>query len=183
MICTGNTVYQLNLKIFHKQEQLCQDFIIRITYLKKLLDVLENKKSTLEKSNKLLFLESEDQESKCPKAIDLERTVSFSLETLKHIQKRIHSFSRIDEIPKIFPSLIPVIRTISAQLLEILPESSSKLSELSVHLGSIVLDSATITKAQFDFSQSNIESSLLLDEVKLMVDSKLSKQYPLLDFF
>jgi hypothetical protein len=50
-------------------------------------------------------------------------------------------------------------------------------------LGSIALDSATLTTAQFDFSQSNIESSLMLDEVKLMVDSKLSKQYPLLDFF
>ena len=150
--------------------------------LGKIINVLENEKSKLKKSNKLLLTES-DQESTCPQTIDLERTVSFSLETLKHIQKRIHSFSRIDEIPKIFPSLIPVIRTISAQLLEILPESSSKLSELSVHLGSIVLDSATLTKAQFDFSQSNIESSLLLDEVKLIVDSKISKQYPQLDFF
>ena len=150
--------------------------------LGKIINVLENEKSNLKKSNKLLLTAS-DQESTCLQTIDLERTVSFSLETLKHIQKRIHSFSRIDEIPKIFPSLIPVIRTISAQLLEILPESSSKLSELSVHLGSIVLDSATLTKAQFDFSQSNIESSLLLDEVKLIVDSKLSKQYPQLDFF
>ena len=50
-------------------------------------------------------------------------------------------------------------------------------------MGSIVLDSATLTTAQFDFSQSNTQSSLLLDEVKLMVDSKISKQYPHLDFF
>ena len=76
-----------------------------------------------------------------------------------------------------------MIRTISAQLYEILPECSQKLSELSVHLGSIVLDSATLTKARFDFSLSNEESALLLDEVKLMVDSKISKQYPNLDFF
>jgi hypothetical protein len=46
-----------------------------------------------------------------------------------------------------------------------------------------VLDSATITKAQFDFSQFNMESSMLLDEVKLMADSKIRKQYPHLDFF
>ena len=150
--------------------------------LGKIINVLENEKSNLKKSNKLLLTES-DQESTCLQTIDLERTVSFSLETLKHIQKRIHSFSRIDEIPKIFPSLVPVIRTISAHLFDILPEPSQLLSELSVHLGSIVLDSATLTKAQFDFSQSNIESSLLLDEVKLIVDSKISKQYPQLDFF
>jgi len=50
-------------------------------------------------------------------------------------------------------------------------------------LGSIVLDSAALTTARFDFSQSNTESSALLNEVKLMVGSKLSKQYPNLDFF
>ena len=150
--------------------------------LGKIIDILEHEKSELKKSNKLFFLKSLDTESACPQTVDLERTVSFSLETLKYIQKKINSFSRIDEIPKIFPSLVPVIRTISAQLYDILPGPSKLLSELSLHLGSIVCDSATLTKAQFDFSQSNIESSLLLDEVKLMVDSKISKQYPHLDF-
>ena len=79
--------------------------------------------------------------------------------------------------------MVPIIRIISAQLIDILPKSSQQLSELSVHIGSIILDSATITKAQFDFSQSNLDSTLLLDEVKLMVDSKINKQYPHLDFF
>ncbi len=76
-----------------------------------------------------------------------------------------------------------MIRTVSAQLFDIIPNCSRRLSELSVHLGSIVLDSAALTKARFDFSQSNKESSTLLNEVKLMVDSKISKQYPNLDFF
>ena len=151
--------------------------------LAKIVDVLEKEKSKLTKSNQVLITEYDDQDTTCVKAIDLERTVSFSMEILYFIQKRIQTVTRIDEIPKIFPSLIPMIRTISAQLVDILPESSKQLSELSVHLGSIVLDSATLTTAQFDFSHSNIESSLMLDEVKLMVDSKLSKQYPLLDFF
>ena len=59
---------------------------------------------------------------------------------------------------------------------------TEKLSELSVHLGSIVLDSAALTKARFDFSKCNDTSALLLDKVKLMADSKLNKQYPLVDF-
>ena len=178
---------QYSLSIESENISQTRTIIPRLYYSNNLLaetiDVLENKKSRLKKSNRLLFTQSDDQGTTPSNEIDFERTVSFSIETLKHIQKRINSVSRIDEIPKFFPSLIPVIRTISAKLLEILPESSSKLSELSVHLGSIVLDSATITKAQFDFSQANKESSLLLDEVKLMVDSKLSKQYPHLDFF
>ncbi len=151
--------------------------------LDKIIDVLKNKKSKLKKSNRILLTQYDDQDLTCIHSIDLERTVSFSIEILNYIQKRIESVSRIDEIPKVFPSLVPMIRTISAQLIDIIPESSQLLSELSVHIGSIVLDSATITKAQFDFSQSNIESLLMLDEVKLMVDSKINKQYPHLDFF
>ena len=151
--------------------------------LARIVDVLEKEKSKLTKSNKILITEYDDQDPTCVKAIDLERTISFSIEILYFIQKRIQTVTRIDEIPKIFPSLVPMMRTISAQLVDILPESSKLLSELSVHLGSIILDSATLTTARFDFSHSNIESSLMLDEVKLMIDSKLSKQYPLLDFY
>jgi len=151
--------------------------------LAKIMDILNTEQSKLKKSNKILVTEYDDQDPTCVKAIDLERTISFSLEILYFIQKRIRNVTRIDEIPKIFPSLVPMMRTISAQLVDILPESSKLLSELSVHLGSIILDSATLTTARFDFGHSNIESSLMLDEVKLMIDSKLSKQYPLLDFY
>jgi hypothetical protein len=88
----------------------------------------------------------------------------------------------VTSITEILPSSIHVIRIVSAQLFEILPHCSQKLSELSVHLGSILLDSASLTKAKFDFGNSNDESSIFLDEVKLIVDSKISKQYPNLDF-
>jgi hypothetical protein len=107
----------------------------------------------------------------------------FSLDILLQIQKITTSISGVTSIPEVLPSSIPIIRTISAQLFEILPNCSQKLSELSVHLGSIVLDSAALTLASFDFIQSNKESALLLDEVKLMADCKISKQYPNLDFF
>ena len=90
--------------------------------------------------------------------------------------------SNIGSIPEVLPSTIPMIRTVSAQLFDLIPNCSQKLSEISVHLGSIVIDSAALTTARFDFSQSNYESSSNLNKVKLMVDSELSKQYPNLDF-
>jgi len=102
---------------------------------------------------------------------------------LFQIKNQIDSISGIQSIPEILSSSIPMIRTVSAQLFVISPTSSQKLSELSVHLGSIVLDSAALTQARFDFSKSNDDSAMLLDEVKLMADSKLNKQYPLVDFF
>jgi len=89
----------------------------------------------------------------------------------------VFEYSNVHIIPVILPATIPMIRTISAQLFDIVPHCSQKLSELSVHLGSIVLDSAALTKARFDFRQSNEESSIMLNEVKLMVDCKINKQY------
>ena len=116
-------------------------------------------------------------------SLNLEHLVTFSLEILLQVKKSMDRISNVGSIPEVLPSSIPMIRTVSAQLFDIIPHCSQKLSEISVHLGSIVLDSAALTTARFDFSQSNIESSTLLNEVKLMVGSKLSKQYPNLDFF
>ncbi|MEO2264550.1 MAG: hypothetical protein ABGW49_01545 [Nitrosopumilus sp.] len=154
-----------------------------INLLNDIIDILKIKRHTLKKSNKDLVSDFNDADDIFLKAIELERIIVFSLEILFQIQKRIGCISSVYNIPELLPSAIPLIRITSAQLFEIIPHCSQKLSELSVHLGSIVLDSAVLTKARFDFSQSNEESSILLDEVKLMVNSKINKQYPNLDFF
>jgi hypothetical protein len=148
-----------------------------------ILGILKKKRSEIKKSNRLILSEFNEGDKSCQRALEVEKTLAFSIEILSQIQKRTAMITGITSIPEILPSAIPMIRTISAQLYGILPECSQKLSELSVHLGSIILDSATLTKARFDFSLSNEESAILLDEVKLMVDSKINKQYPNLDFF
>ncbi len=158
----------------------------RLEYSTNLLDdiseILKKKRDEIKKSNKS-FVDFDEIDDIELKAIKLELTVSFSLEVLALIKKRTKKISNVNSIPVVLPATIPMIRTISAQLFDIVPHCSQKLSELSVHLGSIVLDSAALTKARFDFSQSNDESSIMLNEVKLMVDSKINKQYPNLDFF
>lgn len=175
---------QVSLGITNTNISQTQTIVPRLDYsnnlIAQIIDSLNSRQAEIKKSNRLL-LESDDEKT-CRNAIDLERAISFCLESLYCIQRRMHLASRIDVIPTIFPSMVPMIRIISAQLIDILPKESQQLSELSVHLGSILLDSASITKAQFDFSQSNLESWELLDEVKLIVDSKLNKQYPHLDF-
>jgi hypothetical protein len=149
--------------------------------LNSIVDILKRKKTELKKLNRN-FLELDDDDHTYVKALDFERTIIFSLEILSQIQKRLNSINGINSIPELLPLTIPMIRTVSAQLFNLLPTCSQNLSELSVHLGSIIFDSAILTEARFDFSQSNIESSSVLNEVKLMVDSKISKQYPNLDF-
>jgi len=157
----------------------------RLEYSIELLDnivaVLKKKKTELKKLNRN-FLDLDDNDCTYVKALDFERTLAFSLEILSQIQKKVRCISGINSIPELLHFTIPMIRTISAQLFNLLPTCSQNLSELSVHLGSIIFDSAVLTEARFDFSKSNIESSSVLNEVKLMVDSKISKQYPNLDF-
>ncbi len=159
----------------------------RLDYSTSLLDeivsVISQKRDALKQSNKDLVFDFDETNKTHLQAIEIERIMAFSLEILTIAKRKTKSITNIQSIPKVLPSSIPLIRTISAQLYELVPDSSQKLSELSVHLGSIVLDSAALTHASFDFSQSNTESSTLLDKVKLMVDSKISKQYPNVDFF
>ncbi len=147
-----------------------------------IIDILKSKRNELKKSNQIILSEFDLDNKLRRKALEIEKIVAFSVEILVQIQKRTEMISGIISISEILPSAIPMIRTISAQLYDVIPECSQRLSELSVHLGSIVFDSATLTKARFDFSLSNEESAILLDEVKLMVDSKINKQYPNLDF-
>ena len=154
-----------------------------INLLNEIVAILEKKRDDLKKSNKSLLVNFDETDNTHLHAIELERIIAFSLETLSQIKKRTGRISDVNSIPQVLSATIPMIRTISAKLFDIDPSCSQKLSEISVYLGSIVLDSAALTKARFDFSQSSEEASTLLNEVKLMVDCKLSKQYPNLDFF
>ncbi len=154
-----------------------------VNLLDSIIEILKKKRYDLKKLNRSLIIDFDETNSTHLEAIELERITVFSLEILSQIKKRTGRISAVNSIPEILPVVILMIRTISAQLFDIAPNCSQKLSELSVHLGSIVLDSAALTKARFDFRQLNEESSTLLNEVKLMVDSKISKQYPNLDFF
>ncbi len=147
-----------------------------------IIDVLNDKQFQLKKSNQDLIHDFDESDKFHVDALKLEHLVVFSLEILLSIKKNMGKISNISSIPEVLPSTIPMIRTVSAQLFDLIPNCSQKLSEISVHLGSIVIDSAALTTARFDFSQSNYESSSNLNKVKLMVDSKLSKQYPNLDF-
>ena len=153
-----------------------------VNLLDNIIDTLQEKRIELKTVNQYLVTDFDVDDQSHVESIELEHLVVYSLEILLKIKNQIGSISGINSIPEILPSSIPMIRTISAKLFVLFPLNSQKLSELSVYLGSIVLDSATLTKARFDFSKSNHISSILLDEVKLMADSKLNKLYPLVDF-
>lgn len=145
--------------------------------LSKIIQILKKKKTLTKRSTQMILQDCDSTEKACQEAIDTEKILSLSIEILTQIQKRSNMVSNVTSIPEIMPSAIPMIRTISANLHQVSPKSSLMLSELSVHLGSIIVDSAAICKAKFDFSELNAQSAILVDEVKLIVDSKIDKQY------
>lgn len=158
----------------------------RLNYSTGMLDFVisevKSKKAQLRTINQKINKDWDGEEF-YPQSIEEEKQVTFALESLQQIQKRINSLTTIQSIPVILPLTIHVTRTISCQLFEILPHASHALADLSSNLGSILMDSGIITGAKFDFRQYNLESNTLLDEAKLMVDSKISKLYPNLEFF
>lgn len=138
----------------------------------------------LKYSTELLDMIISDLESylKFPSKIEDEKTFLFCLEILVQIRQKMQHVSIIRDIYKLLPA-VHIIRTISAKIYHVKPTCSKKLCELSVHLGSIMVDSAAISAAKFDFNHSNYEAATLLDKVKLMTDSKINKQYSNLDCF
>mgnify|MGYP000527647386 FL=1 len=154
-----------------------------VNLLNDIIEILQEKKIELKNVNQYLITDFDKDDKSHLKNIKLEHLVIYSLDILVKIKNQIGSISGINSIPEMLSSSIPMIRIVSAKLFVLFPMYSQKLSELSVHLGSIVLDSAALTKARFDFSKSNHMSAMLLDEVKLMTDSKLNKRYPLVDFY
>ena len=157
--------------------------VYSVNLLNDIIEILQEKKIELKNVNQYLITDFNENDKFHLKNIKLEYLVVSSLDVLIKIKNQIGSISGINSIPEILTSSIPMIRIVSAKLFVLFPMYSQKLSELSVHLGSIVLDSAALTKARFNFSKSNHMSAMLLDEVKLMTDSKLNKRYPLVDFY
>ena len=147
-----------------------------------ILTELKKEKSKLSKNNKILA-EFDKYTALELDLIEREKLLRLAVQALSEIQKRLNALNHVSIIPEIIPSLIPSIRGVSSQLHDSYPDCSNQLCELSSVLGSILIDSASITEARFDFKQSNLDSAILLDKAKLMVDSKLDKLYPNLRFF
>jgi len=171
----------LTAKYSHKNT-LMPRFAYSLDLLDMILTQLDKKRTELKSQNLVLYDHAGDTfDLDFTKLVELEGEVYFAIESLKQIQNRMRSISGIHGITTNLPSAISIIRIISSRLFRYFPNYSQNLCELSSILGSIVMDSATITEAKFDFGESNRESQRILDEAKLIVDSKINKQYPNLD--
>lgn len=148
--------------------------------LRSILSKLKKEQSLIKKQNTAL-LNLPEYRINDIQHVDYQRKIDVAVESLSRIDKTLGLATGMYSIPHILPSIIPIIRIISASLYPILPTSSTDLGNLSTMLGSIITDSAIITGAKLDFESFNHESTLLLDKVKLIVESKINKLHPNLE--
>lgn len=113
--------------------------------------------------------------------LENERTLFLTCLSLIELKKRIKGIQGVYEVPKTLLLSVPLIRYLSSSLFNQIPICSQKLNELSVSLGSLILDSAIISGASVDLRTATRQSSEFIDEVKLMVNSKINKLYPNLE--
>jgi hypothetical protein len=150
-----------------------------------IFDKLQKQWILARKSNLKFYLQNENalkENYEFNKQVEYEETLTSAITAIKLIQKRLESISQISNITEIISPMISILRTVNSNIYLALPQISHDFIELSGILGSIVMDSGSLVEAKFDFKQTNLESKQILDEVNLIAESKIRKQYPNLNF-
>ncbi len=113
------------------------------------------------------------------RALSNERIQTFLLQALLAARSGLsREACSMSEMPDMLLPVLFIMRTIRAQLFDMVPECGRQISEASVYVGSIIIDTAMLAEARFGTAGSNSRALEMLDEIKMTTDSKLSKQYP-----
>lgn len=157
----------------------------RLEYCTYLVDVASDKlkqryEKTRESNTNAYSQEDVTESQQFKKQVELESDLLRASEILMTVKKRLKSITQLSNIAKNVSPLISLIRIINSSVYSSMPHNHD-LIELSTTLGSIVMDSGCLAEAKFDFKQTNLESTQILAEVNLIVDSKIRKQYPQLN--
>lgn len=159
----------------------------RLEYCFYLVDVilgkLQKRYEAVRDSNAELYSQ-EDVSIQFKKQIDTEAGLLCAIEILRTVKSRLKSITRLGNIAESVSPLVSLIRIVNSSVYSNVYSVAHDhdLIELSTTLGSIVMDSGCLAEAKFDFKQTNLESTQILDEVNLIVESKIRKQYPQLNF-
>jgi hypothetical protein len=148
----------------------------------KITPKLQTQLNAIREANSKFYIKNEDlvaKNSEFRNQVRLEANLDCAIEIIRMVQNRLYLTTRLAEIHEILP-LVSLIRMANSMIYTI--HDSYDFVELSCTLGSIVIDSGSLVDATYDFKQANLESKHILAEVNLIVESKINKQYPNLNF-
>jgi hypothetical protein len=149
-----------------------------------ILDTLNQKKFDLNKNNLKLYEKTKENKhtlTEFETQLHFESEISCAVESLRQVRRCIDSVFGLGNIILVLAPTISLVRTIRSQMLGVFPAADSQFGELSLVLGGLIIDTGQLTSANLDFELANKESSRLLDEAKLIADSKIYKQFPQVD--
>ena len=159
------------------------DYAIEIVDV--LLEILVQKRQELNRQNLDLYKKNNtDQKSLAmlKNQIKDEFEISFIIESLRQIRRSLDSIIGLGNLPLVLSPTVSVVRTLRSRMLGIMPQLDSQMGELSLLIGGMIIDSAHLASMNLDFGTANETSRRLLDEAKLIADSKIYKQFPNVDF-
>jgi hypothetical protein len=150
----------------------------------KILVTLVQKKSEFSKTNLLLHSKINESISisEFKEQLVSELEISYAIESLRQSRRCLDSVFGLGNIILVLAPTISIVRTVRSQLFGLLADTDVFLGELSLVLGGLIIDAGHLTDANLDFQEANRQSCRLLDEAKLIADSKIYKQYPNVDF-
>lgn len=150
-----------------------------------ILEVLVQKRRDLNESNMSLYRRS-DGTRESLKALEREvrheLEISYAVESLRQVRRSLDSIAGMGNVPAGLAPTISIVRIVRSRMLSLLPATDFELGELSLVLSGVIIDAAHLASTCLDFEKANEESRMLLDEAKLIADSKIYKQFPNLDF-
>ncbi len=145
-----------------------------------ILDIFVQKRFELNKSNinqcsktKGLHILSDLQEQ-----IHCELELLWAVESLRQVRRCLDSVSGLDNIALVLAPTISIVRTVRSKTMFSFPEADSSFGELSLLLGGLIIDAGHLSGTNLNFELANQESCRLLDEAKLIANSKIYKQFP-----
>lgn len=150
-----------------------------------LLDVLVQHKHDIAQNNLDLYKRLEVEPVVIPtleKQVKYELELSYTIESLRQVRRSLDCVAGMGNVSTVLSPTVSIVRTIRSKLLALMPAVDFQLGELSLLLSGIIIDAAHLASLTLDFSMANEVSSRLLDEAKLIADSKMCKQFPNLDF-
>jgi hypothetical protein len=151
----------------------------------KALEILGQKRLELDRANLELYKKSncsKDSVRTLQKQVKSELEISFVVESLRQVRRSLDSIAGLGNVSTVLSPTISIVRTVRSRLFLLLPVLDFQLGELSLLLSGVIIDAAHLASSSLDFGLANEISRRLLDEAKLIADSKIYKQFPNLDF-
>ena len=110
--------------------------------------------------------------------INAEHKIITMLGVLYSVRLRVQSVCSMASIPRHLLPALHMTRVACSCLRYDAPACSIMLSDVAVHLGSIIMDSVIVSGSGIYPARSNEDAAFLIDQAKLTASFKIKKQYP-----